>query len=141
LEKQKIVADASIIAKWFLEEEFSDKARQLRDSFVTRKIDISVPSLLFYETLNTLWHSGLFSEKELCLAAKALTKYGFDAWEPKGKILEQAATVSSKHGVSVYDASYVALALHLKAVLLTADSELLRKFPQNTQHINTYNIQ
>jgi len=78
LEKQKVVADASIVAKWFLEEEFSDNARQLRDSFVTGKIDISVPSLLFYDTLNTLWHSRLFTEKELALAAKALTKYGFD---------------------------------------------------------------
>jgi len=139
LEKQKVVADASIVAKWFLEEEFSDNARQLRDSFVTGKIDISVPSLLFYDTLNTLWHSRLFTEKELALAAKALTKYGFDSWEPKGKILEQTATVSSKHNLSVYDASYVALALYLKATLLTADSELIQKFPKNTQHINTYN--
>ena len=141
MEKQKIVADASIVAKWFLEEEFSDKARQLRDSFVTGKVNISVPSLLFYETLNALWHSRLFTEKELSLAAKALTKYGFDAWEPQGKILEQAAAVSSEHNLSVYDASYVALAFHLKAALLTADSELLRKFPKNTQHINTYNFQ
>ena len=141
MEKQKIVADASIVAKWFLEEQFSDKARQLRDSFVTGEISISVPSLLFYETLNALWHSRLFTEKELALAAKALTKYGFDAWEPKGKILEQAATVSSKNNLSVYDASYVVLALHLKTVLLTADTELMQKFPQNTRHIKTYNSQ
>ena len=139
--KQKIVADASIVAKWFLEEESSNKARQLRDSFATGKIGLSVPILLFYETLNALWRSGMFSEKELCLAAKALTKYGFDAWEPKGKILEQAAMVCSKHDISVYDASYVALALHLKATLLTADSEILKKFPKTARHIDTYNDQ
>jgi len=141
LAKQKIVADASIVAKWFLEEESSNKARQLRDSFATGKIGLSVPSLLFYEALNALWRSGMFSEKELCLVAKALTKYGFDAWEPKGKILEQAAMVSSKHDISVYDASYVALALHLKASLLTADSEILKKFPQTARHIDAYNDQ
>jgi len=126
------------VAKWFLEEDFSDKARQLRDSFVTGKLTISVPSLLFYEALNALWHSGLFGEEELTLAARALSKYGFDVWEPKGNIYEQSATLSSKHDISVYDASYVALALHLKVILYTADSELIQKFPKNTQHIGTY---
>ncbi len=138
MEKQKAVADASIVAKWFLEEDFSDKARQLRDSFVTGKLTISVPSLLFYETLNALWRSGLFREEELTLAARALSKYGFDVWEPKGKIYEQSAMLSSKRDISVYDASYLALALHLKVVLYTADSELIQKFPKNTKHISTY---
>jgi len=138
LERQKAVADASIVAKWFLEEDFSDKAKQLRDSFATGKLTISVPSLLFYETLNALWHSGLFREEELTLAARALSKYGFDVWEPKGKTFEQSATLSLKHAISVYDASYVALALHLKATLYTADSELIQKFPKNTQHISAY---
>ena len=138
MEKQKAVADASIVAKWFLEEEFSDNARQLRDSFVTGKLTISVPSLLFYETLNALWHSGLFREEELTLVARALSKYGFDVWEPKGKTYEQSAMLSLKHDISVYDASYVALALHFRAILYTADSELLQKFPKNTQHIRTY---
>jgi len=138
LEKQKAVADASIVAKWFLEEDFSDKARQLRDSFVTGKLTISVPSLFFYETLNALWHSGLFNEEELVLAARALYKYGFDVWDPKGKTYEQSAMLSSKYDISVYDASYVALALQLKATLYTADSELIQKFREYTQHISTY---
>jgi len=138
LEEQKAVADASIVAKWFLEEDFSDKARQLRDSFVTGKMTISVPSLLFYETLNALWHSGLFRKEELILAARALSKYGFDVWEPKGKTYEQSAMLSSKYDISIYDASYVALALNLKATLYTADSEIIQKFPENTQDISTY---
>lgn len=127
------------MAKWFLEEEFSDNARQLRDSFVTGKLTISVPSLLFYETLNALWHSGLFSEEELTLAARAISKYGFDVWEPRGKIYEQCATLSSKHNISVYDVSYIALAHRLKATFYTADLELIQKFPENTKHISSYN--
>lgn len=138
MEKQKAVADASIVAKWFLEEDSSENAIQLRDSFVTGKLAIAVPSLLFYEALNALWHSGLFSEEELTLAARALSKYGFDVWEPKGKTYEQTAMLSSEYDISVYDASYVALALHLKANLYTADSELIQKFPENAHHISTY---
>jgi len=138
LEGQKAVVDASIVVKWFLEEDLSENARQLRDSFVTGKLSISVPSLLFYEALNALWHSGLYTEEELSLAARALSKYGFDAWEPKGKTYEQSAILSSKYDISVYDASYVALALHIKVTLYTADSELAQKFPENTRHIRTY---
>jgi len=141
LERQKVVVDASIMVKWFLEEEFSDEAKQMRDSFVTGKMAISVPSLLLYECLNALWHSGLFSEEELALAARALSKYGFDIWEPKGKIYEQSAALSSRFDISVYDASYVALALHLKATLYTADLELIQKLPENTQHISAYKPQ
>ena len=138
MEKQKAVADASIVAKWFLEEDFSDESRQLRDSFVTGNLTISVPSLLFYETLNALSHSGLFREEELILAARALSRYGFDVWEPKGKTYEQSAMLSLKHDISVYDASYLALALYLKVTLYTADSEIIKKFPENTRHISTY---
>jgi len=138
LEKQQAVADASIVAKWFLEEDFSEEARQLRDSFVTGKLTISVPSLLFYEALNALWHSSLFREEELTLAARALSKYGFDVWEPRGKVYEQSAMLSSKYDISVYDASYVALAFYLKATLYTADLELIEKFPDDTQHISRY---
>lgn len=126
------------MAKWFLEEDFSENARQLRDSFVTGKLTISIPSLLFYETLNALWHSGQFSEEELTLAARALSIYGFEVWEPRGKIYEQSATLSSKHNVTVYDASYVALALSLNVTFYTADMELIRKFPENTKHISAF---
>ena len=138
MEKQKVVADASIVAKWFLEEEFSEEARRLRDSFVTGRLTISVPCILFYEALNALRYSGLYSEEELALAARALSKYGFDTWEPKGKLYEETAKLSLKHDVSVYDASYIMLALHLKATLYTADSELIQIFPENTQHISAF---
>lgn len=140
MEKQKAVADASVVAKWFLEEDFSENARQLRDCFVTGKLTVSIPSLLFYETLNALWHSGQFSEEELTLVARALSIYGFDVWEPRGKMYEQTAILSSKHNVSVYEASYVALAFSLNATFYTADMELIRKFPENTKHISDFKL-
>jgi predicted nucleic acid-binding protein len=111
---------------------------QLRDSFVTGKLAIAVPSLLFYEALNALWHSGLFSEEESILTARALSKCSSDVWEPKGKTCEQTAMLSSEYDISVYDASYVALALPLKANLYTAGSELIQNFPENAHHISTY---
>ncbi len=57
LGKQEVVVDASVAAKWYLEEEHSDKkARRLRDSFVPDSLSISVPAL-FSEALNALRYS------------------------------------------------------------------------------------
>lgn len=137
MEKPKVVADASIIVKWFLEEEFSENARLLRDYFLTEKLTISVPSLVFYEALNALRYSGVYKEDELALVGRALTKYGFDVWEPKGKLIEKTASLSIKKDISVYDAAYLALAQQLGSTFYTADQELIQSFPENTQHIST----
>jgi len=123
VERQKAVVDASVCAKWFLDEEHSENARRLRDSFVKGRLGISVPSLLFYETLNALTYSKLFDERELGLAAESLSKYGFDVWSPIGE---------------VYDASYVAVSTLLNAPLYTVDRELLEKFPRIARHVKSF---
>lgn len=135
MEKQKVVADASIVAKWFLDEEFSEKARLLRDSFVMEKLAISVPSLLFYETLNVLRYTQFYNPEELASAARSLSKYGFDVWEPEARLHEETAKTSLKYDISICDASYIALALHLHTTLYTADLELVQKAPEYVKHI------
>lgn len=136
--EEEAVADASVVVKWFLEEGYSEQARKLRDCFVTGKISLSVPSLLFYEVLNALWDSGQFRAEELALAARSLHKYGLKTWEPKGEVIERTAAMAQGKDVSVYDAAYVALAVHIDAKLYTADAELVRKFPDTARHIREY---
>lgn len=42
-----------------------------------------------------------------------------------------------RHDISIYDASYVALALHLDTALYTADQELVRRVgPTSVIHIS-----
>jgi len=135
LEKQEIVIDASVAAKWFLDEQFSDKARLIRDSFILQKLAISVPSLLFYETLNALRYTELYDADELAEAARSLSKYGFNIHEPKGRLYEETARTSQKYDISIYDAAYLALASHLHTHLYTTDLELIRKAPRYAKHI------
>ncbi len=130
--------DASICAKWFLDEEDSDKARQVRDSFVTGALSITVPSLVYYETLNALRYSGLFDERELGSAAVSLSKYGFSIWEPRGEVYRETARVSLKNDISIYDASYIALSEHLHVPFYTADGELVEKFPRTAHHVKNF---
>src|SRR5207247_7087464 len=47
--------DSSVIAKWFVQEEDSDKALEIRDLFIQKKYRVSTISLLRYELGNVLW--------------------------------------------------------------------------------------
>jgi predicted nucleic acid-binding protein len=138
VERPKVVVDASVCAKWFIDEEHSDRARLLRDEFVKGQVGISVPSLLYYETLNALRFSRLFDPKELALAADSLSKYGFEVWEPRGEVFREAARLSLAQDITVYDASYAALSEHLRAPFYTVDRKLLERFPKRARHIRTF---
>ena len=132
------MVDASVCAKWYLDEEYSDRARLLRDEFVKGQIAITVPSLLFYETLNALRYSRAFDEKELPVAADSLSKYGFEVWEPRGEVYREAARLSLAHDITMYDAAYVALSEHLRALFYTVDKKLLDRFPRRARHIRIF---
>ena len=132
------MVDASVCAKWYLDEEYSDRARLLRDEFVKGQIAITVPSLLFYETLNALRYSRAFDEKELPVVADSLSKYGFEVWEPRGKVYREAARLSLAQDITVYDAAYVALSEHLRALFYTVDKKLLDRFPRRARHIRIF---
>ncbi len=135
------MVDASVCAKWYLDEEYSDRARLLRDEFVKGQIAITVPSLLFYETLNALRYSRAFDEKELSVAADSLSKYGFEVWEPRGEVYREAARLSLAQEITVYDAAYVALSEHLRALFYTVDKKLLDRFPRRARHIRIFKEQ
>ncbi len=138
VERQKAVVDASVCAKWFLDEEYSENARRLRDSFVKGRLGIAGPSRLFYETLNALRYSKLYDERELGLAAESLSKYGFDVWSPKGEVYTETAHLSLGHDISIYDASYIAMSILLHAPFYTVDRELLEKFPRIARHVKSF---
>lgn len=136
--EEEAVADASVVVKWFLDEEFSAQARALRDDFVMGRISLQVPSLLFYEVLNALCKTRLFTRDELVLAARSLSKFGLETQEPQGPALECIAREAGSSSSSAYDASYVALASAKGTQLYTADEELVRAYPEIARHIGDY---
>jgi len=48
---REIIIDASVVVKWFIEENDSDKALLLRDRFIGGKIELYVPTLLYFECI------------------------------------------------------------------------------------------
>ena len=136
--EEEAVADASVVVKWFLDEEFSAQARALRDDFVMGRISLRGPSLLFYEVLNALCKTRQVTPDELVLAARSLSKFGLETQEPQGRALEEIAEAAGSSSSSAYDASYVALALGKATRLYTADEELVKAYPEISRHIGDY---
>jgi len=136
--EKKIVVDASVVAKWYLIEEYSDNAIKLRNDYVRGLVQIIVPSLLEYEVLNALRYSRVYNLDELKKIGSSLNKYGFITYNLENDIKDLAIKLALKENITLYDASYIALALKFNTLLYTADQELVTKFPNIARHIKNY---
>lgn len=121
---KRYVVDASVGAKWLIPEPDSDKALALIDSDVER----IVPDLFFSEIGNILWKRTRAGEFSADLAAEALNR--LDAIPlviyPVKELMNLTIEIATGYNRSFYDSAYLALALHERAPLLTADSRLVR---------------
>ncbi len=141
METRTLVLDSSVVVKWFLTEEGSEKAIDLFDEFAAGRIKIAAPTILHYEVGNALKRSPSFDEKSLRSAGRALSGYAFEIWHAQGLLLEEAMSLSHRKDITVYDASFVALALRKNVSLCTEDAELLTKFPEITVSLAKVELQ
>ena len=133
------VVDASVVVKWFVEEEYTDAALAVRDAYVDGAIELAAPSLLPYEVVNALRYSGEFDETELTKVSTALTKYDIDLvpYRRIDGIVETALETDA----SVYDAAYVTLAETRTEPLYTTDERLLEavgSYSERSAHVSSF---
>jgi predicted nucleic acid-binding protein len=121
------VLDASIVLKWFVEEEGSEKALQILDEHVRGAAPIVIPDLLLYEIGNALKFSGGFAEQEVGEVFAALWSLDLFIVAPQPEIILSAVSLSFMFGLSLYDAAYIALAKEMGVALVTADKKLFKK--------------
>lgn len=136
----RIVADASVIVKLFLQEEYSEKAYALRDSYISEGVELIEPILLQYEVLSALRFSKSekVTEEDMKEAMEAVENYNLKMVPPNKEIMEKALSYSLKYGTSIYDSIYVAVADAYKATLYTADSHLVEIKKPFVKHIKDY---
>jgi predicted nucleic acid-binding protein len=126
---REIIIDASVVVKWFIEENDSDKALLLRDRFIGGKIELYVPTLLYFEVLNALKYSQLFKPSELEDAGESLENYGFKVIMIKDEIRKYMINAAIDYNLSIYDASYLGLSMGLDKLFCTADEKIIKKLP------------
>ena len=126
---REVVIDASVVVKWFIEENNSEKALLLRDSFIGGNVELYVPPLLYFEVLNALKYSQLFEPNELEEAGESLENYGFKVITIKNEIRNHMINAAINYDLSIYDASYLGLSIGLEMMFCTADEKIIKKLP------------
>jgi predicted nucleic acid-binding protein len=119
----ELVLDASVLVKWFKSqnEQHLDYALELYDAFSQGELLVISPPLVFLELLNTASRRWNWSANQLQRFATDLDQIGLDAMQPS---LPGIARWCS-HGLTAYDATYVALAEERRTILVTEDTQIL----------------
>lgn len=125
--RSAVVADASVLVKWFVNEPFSDEALRLRNQHVNLERRIVVPSLARYEVLNALKYAGGFGTQELIRVAKDLEDYQLVEVPLNGNYGELTVQIAADYGITIYDSSYVSLGKIENLTVFTADEKLLER--------------
>lgn len=122
-----LVLDASVILKWFLEEEYSDVALKIRENFYREIYRIIEPDFLLYEFVNVLRYNPVYTEEDVIKAVNSLIESDMDIVLPTIELLEVAVNIAKRYDVTVYDAIYIALAKLISGTYVTADKKLYEK--------------
>jgi predicted nucleic acid-binding protein len=124
-----VVVDASVAAKWFLPakgETLIEEAFRLLRQYTKGEVRLVVPDLFWAELGNLL---GRAMRQGRCMKATAESALASlkDRKLPTVStlaLLDLALGIATAFDRTVYDSLYVALALHSKAQLVTADERL-----------------
>lgn len=119
------VVDASVAAKWFIPEKDTPQALDLRRAHLDGETILVAPALLVYEVTNALRYHPQVGAEALSGHVDDLLSLGLGLDPPSEESLGPAVRLAYRKGVTVYDASYLALAERLDCLIVTADREQL----------------
>ena len=121
------VLDASVVIKWFVEEEGTPIARKILDGHLKGLYTIVAPDLLIYEVSNVLRHNSSFPHRVTRHCIASLFDLGLDIVAPLVDVVLPAIKLAYDKNVTFYDSIYVALAHELGLHYVTADRKLHNK--------------
>jgi len=122
-----IILGASVVVKWFSEEEYTDKALEIRELIRMGKEKVVVPDLLLYELANALKHNPNFDANDVRDALTSIFDMDMDIVTPIPETINSAVTLAFEYNITVYDAFYVALAKETELTFITADRRLCER--------------
>lgn len=123
----ELVIDASVVAKWFLEEEKRQTAENLRKKHLEKKIKLVAPTLLFFELANLLITKKTVSPRKAGEALIVFLKMQIPLFPLEEEELYFWMNESRQRNISAYDVAYIALAKSRNCQFITADKKLYQK--------------
>ena len=124
----RVVADASVLVKWVVPEDYSPEASRIRDDHLDGVVRVQAPDLALLEVASALRKytaRGLLTRDQAMEALSLIAEADVAFEQVDAKLALEALRLSMDLGVTVYDAVYIALAVRLKAALYTTDEKLL----------------
>lgn len=117
------VVDSSVIVKWFVPEDLAVEANRIRAS----GIPLHAPDFVDVEVAAIIWKKrrrGVMTRSEadyvlLEFGSLAITRH------PTSPLVAPAFDIADRTGRTVYDCLYLALAVQLGGVMVTADERLV----------------
>jgi predicted nucleic acid-binding protein len=121
----RLVVDASVATKWVVPEEDSE----LADALLTSKARLHAPAFVAMEVANALclkMRRGELDDAKARASLEHLRKIPLAGWQGE-EPLPDTLSLAKEFDHAVYDCAYLALALRLDAVYVTADRRFWQK--------------
>lgn len=124
-----VVVDASVAVKWLVEEDDSDKAHAILQSWVAQDITRIAPYLMPFEVANALHRRVARGELNIGDSTRMISwllESRLEFHQPPGLHVRALQLASQFQQGAVYDAHYLALAERAGCELWTADARFYR---------------
>lgn len=118
------VVDASVAVKWFRPLEREPEGELAREAI--GRLAMRVTTLTVYEVGNVLTLNGGWTGDEVGAALDLLLEICGEPLELLPEDHREAASLALSHGLTFYDASYVAIANRIGRGVLSADGDLIK---------------
>lgn len=124
------VVDASVGAKWaspMIVEPLADRADRFLRDYVKGNLEILVPDLFWLEIGSFLWKSTRRGQLTPALARRsleAMVERDFSTFSSR-PVLIDALKIASDYDRSIYDSTYIAIAVATRSEFITADERLV----------------
>jgi len=128
-----VIVDASVVAKWFIPEEDSDKAVKLRNRHIDGSLTLMAPDLIVYEVVNALTYHPEISDEAIREDIEALFMIDLELVPPSTELVASIADKARQLAISIYDSSYLVLAEITATNLVTADKKFYDRVKETRQ--------
>ena len=135
IDKKEAVLDTSALMSLLMEDSTTENIENKISNFDY----FHILDLTYYESFNTVWkriqRNNITIDDGETIMNKAYSFLNLMKIHSFNEIVKGAFSLSIKMGITVYDSSYVFLAITLSIPLITSDKRLINKIKENKLNI------